>query len=136
MPANRVELCLSHAQHCDPYSCQNRSLKYLSAPSHNTVTITAFSLLSAHSVCDSLRSRHSSGGRDANHQALLARQSPRHLIGSFCLDFHFAVGKVRIVNSRHHGGLHMLQTFQTVEWRIRLQRNTLDAADSIPSDDA
>ena len=34
---------MSHAQHCDPYSCQNRSLKYLSALSHNTVTITAFS---------------------------------------------------------------------------------------------
>ncbi len=112
--------------HRDGYSSQNRSLRYLSAESHKMVTMTASSPCAAHSSAIRRRTGDSGGGGNADQQPLFARQPARHRIGGFGRHFNFTVRQPRIIDARHNRGLHVLQTFQSIEGRIGFERNALD----------
>ena len=59
--------------------------------------------------------------RNAYQQRLFARQAAHHAVGVFGFDPEVAIGQALIVETRHNGGGHVLETFEPMESARRLR---------------
>src|SRR2546422_3992644 len=65
-------------------------------------------------------------GRNPDEPAFAPRQSFDHRVRLLRGDFDFFIGKRRVVDARHDGRLHVLQSFEAVKRRIGLHRDQFD----------
>src|SRR5829696_391033 len=71
------------------------------------------------------RGRHGGAGRDADQDALLAREALDHLVGVLGRGREVLVGDGRVVDLRHHRRSHVLHALETVERRVGLEGDDL-----------
>ena len=55
------------------------------------------------------------GGGDANQETFVACQAAGHIVGGFSLHCELTVGQMGVVDGRHDGGAHVLESLQAVE---------------------